>query len=255
MNLNLKIRLLQLLAHIGSLIGIWYVFTTAEYYWLLFSFIIWIIIGPISQVITLHRFLAHKSFRLINWLKNILCLLSVLSTVGPTISWVSIHRMHHAKTDTDADPHSPNINGKKSFIRALQVLIGYKWKVSKIETWLVKDLLKEQIHVFIFKNYFKIILFYITLLAIINPILIIFMYFLPVTGTVLLVGTVNVLGHMHGYRTYTTRDCSTNSWIANILSMGDGWHNNHHANPQNYKTGEKWWEWDLMAIIIDKIKV
>ncbi len=254
MNLNLKIRLFQIAGHIGTMFAIWFVLTTEQYYLLLVSLVVWFLIGPVSQVLTLHRLLSHRSFKVTRFTENILSLLSVISTVGPTMSWVSTHRIHHAKTDTDLDPHSPNINRKFSFIRGLQVWLGYGWKMHKLTPLLVKDLMRNPVHKFIFDNYFKLLISYIIILFLIDPVLVLFAYALPMTGTILLVGIVNVLGHVHGYRTYETRDLSTNSWIANIFSMGDGWHNNHHANPQNYRAGEKWWEWDLMGRIIDVIR-
>jgi stearoyl-CoA desaturase (delta-9 desaturase) len=254
MNLNLKIRLAQIVGHVGSITALWYLSQTADYYLLLISLVVWFFIGPISQVLTLHRLLTHRSFKVSKWMENTLCLISVISTVGPTMSWVSTHRLHHAKTDTVEDPHSPIVGDKFSILRGLQIWIGYGWKMHKLTPYLVKDLLRNPVHTFIFNNYFKIIFVYIMLLSVIDPVLVLFAYALPMSGTILLVGIVNVLGHVHGYRSYETRDHSTNSWIANIFSMGDGWHNNHHAQPQNYRAGEKWWEWDLMARLIDLIR-
>jgi stearoyl-CoA desaturase (delta-9 desaturase) len=255
MNLNLKIRLLQIVGHISSIGAIYYVTQTEQYHLLLIAVAVWFAVGPISQVLTLHRLLTHRSFKVSKWMEGLLSLISVISTVGPTMSWVSTHRTHHANSDADGDPHSPNINRKYSMLRGLQVWVGYDWKMNKVTPFLVKDLIRHPIHKFIFDNYFKIIFAYLLLLIAIDPVLVLFAYALPMSCTVFLVGTVNVLGHVHGYRTYETRDCSTNSWVANILSMGDGWHNNHHANPQNYRAGEKWWEWDLMARIINLIRI
>lgn len=254
MNLNLKIRLLQILTHVGTIGALYYSISTSHYSLFFISLVVWFFVGPISQVITLHRLLSHKSFKVGKSMEAILSLISVISTVGPTMSWVSTHRIHHAKTDTDEDPHSPNVREKFSYLRALQVWIGYGWKMHKLTPWLVKDLLRNPIHSFIFNHYFKIIFAYVLLLLLIDPILVLFAYAVPVSLTVFLVGSVNILGHVHGYRTYTTRDRSTNSWLANIFSMGDGWHNNHHANPGNYRAGEQWWEWDLMARIINIIR-
>ncbi len=254
MNLNLKIRSFQTIGHLLSLIGVAYLVQTSQYHLLLISLTVWFFIGPISQVLTLHRLLTHRSFQVNKTTETLLSLVSVISTVGPTMSWVSTHRIHHAKADTEDDPHSPNVNRKFSVLRGLQVCIGYGWKANKLTPVLVKDLLRNPIHKFIFDNYFKLLISYVILLLLINPVLVLFAYAIPMSATILLVGIVNVLGHVHGYRSYETRDLSTNSWIANIFSMGDGWHNNHHANPQNHRAGEQWWEWDLIGRIIDVIR-
>jgi stearoyl-CoA desaturase (delta-9 desaturase) len=53
-----------------------------------------------------------SSFKTYKWLENLLSLVTVISTVGPTISWVAVHRIHHAFADGLDDPHSPNTDGK-----------------------------------------------------------------------------------------------------------------------------------------------
>jgi fatty-acid desaturase len=254
MTLDTKVRLLQVLNHLVSVPAVGYAVYTSQWYLLGISLIVWFIIGPISNVITLHRLLTHRSFKTHTWLENFLSLISVISTVGPTLSWVAVHRVHHAYADTPNDPHSPNERGSFNFKRALQVWWGYNWNIPKVSPTLVKDLLRNPIHKFIFNNYFKIIFVFSLLLILVDPILWVYVYALPASLTVHLVGIVNVLAHVHGYRSYDTRDRSTNSWIANIFSMGDGWHNNHHAKANSAYAGEQWWEWDLMGRIIDVIR-
>jgi stearoyl-CoA desaturase (delta-9 desaturase) len=55
---------------------------------------------------------------------------------------------------------------------------------------------------------------------------------------------VNSADHLWGYRNYDTPDCSRNSVWLGVLCNGDGWHNNHHADPRSARHGHKWWEWD-----------
>jgi fatty-acid desaturase len=253
-NLNYKIRLLQTVAHIISIPAIAYALYTNQYYLIGIAFISWVIVGPISCVITLHRLLTHRSFKTYPWLEKMLSYVSVISTVGPTISWVALHRHHHANSDKNGDPHSAYVDNKFSFTQAFKVWLGYDWDISSIPVSYVKDLMRNPTHKFIFKNYFKIIFVFSLILIIIDPVLWVFAYAVPVSMTIHLIGIVNVLGHRHGYRNYNTNDNSTNSWIANIVSFGDGWHNNHHARPGNYYLRERWWEWDLMGLIIKVIK-
>lgn len=254
MNLNTKVRLLQIINHLVSIPAVVYAVYAQQWYLLVISLGVWFFIGPISNVITLHRLLTHRSFKTYKWLENLLSLISVISTVGPTLSWVAVHRVHHATADTESDPHSPNKEGKFNFKRAVQVWWGYDWNIPKVSLRLVKDLLTNPIHKFIFDNYFKIIFLFSLILIFIDPILWIYAYAVPASLTVHLVGMVNVLAHTHGYRNHNTKDLSTNSWIANIFSLGDGWHNNHHAKTNNSHSGEKWWEWDLMGRLINLIR-
>jgi len=254
MNFNTKVRLLQLSNHILTIPAIIFAVYTQQYYLFLLALGVWFIIGPVSSVITLHRLLTHRSFKTYPWLEKMLCYISVISTVGPTLSWVALHRQHHATADHEGDPHSPYINDKFNFVQAIKVWLGYDWKIPNIPVRYVKDLMRSPTHKFIFKHYFKIIFAYSAVLLLIDPMLWLFAYVVPASMTVHLIGFVNILGHKHGYRNYETKDHSTNSWIANIISLGDGWHNNHHARSNRWYSGEKWWEWDLMGVIIKLIK-
>ena len=217
MNLNTKVRLLQGFNHIVTIPAVVYAVYTQQYYLFAIAAISWLIIGPISSVITLHRLLTHS--------------------------------------DREGDPHSSWADGKFNFKEAIKVWLGYDWKVPAIPVRYIKDLMRSPTHKFIFKNYFKIIFAFSAVLLLIDPALWLFAYVVPASMTVHLIGVVNVLGHYHGYRNHETKDHSSNSWIANIVSLGEGWHNNHHAKPANYHTGEKWWEWDLMGSLIKLIKI
>ena len=74
-------------------------------------------------------------------------------------------------------------------------------------------------------------------------------------------GVLNTWGHGKGlglslgYRTWATKDKSVNHHLVNLITFGEGWHNNHCINPSNFIHGENnWWEWDLNAWIIRLIK-
>jgi stearoyl-CoA desaturase (delta-9 desaturase) len=157
MNLNTKVRLLQTFNHIATIPAIVYAIYTQQYYLFAIAFVSWLIIGPISSVITLHRLLTHRSFKTYAWLETALSYISVISTVGPTISWVGLHRQHHATSDQEGDPHSPYIDGKFNIVQAAKVWLGYDWKIPTIPIAYVKDLMRSPTHKFIFNHYFKII--------------------------------------------------------------------------------------------------
>lgn len=246
--LNFKIRFLQIINHILFFYGIYYVFVTGEYIWLFYSFISFILIGIISPSVTLHRLLAHRSFKTYVWLENILSFLSIYTTIGPTIAFVGQHRLHHAKPDTTNDPHSPYISGFWN-------VFFHRWKNVHIPSKYVKDLTNKKLHIWIFKHYFKIIYITNLILALINPLLVVFLYSIPCIIALYNTSLVNTLGHWHGYRTYNTNDKSTNSWIAGYLTCGEGWQNNHHHSPYNWCIGEKWWELDIGSWIVRLIKI
>lgn len=61
---------------------------------------------------------------------------------------------------------------------------------------------------------------------------------------------VNSATHKYGYRTYDSKDRSTNCWWVALLAFGEGWHNNHHAFPHSARHGLRWWEIDVTWMMI-----
>ena len=62
--------------------------------------------------------------------------------------------------------------------------------------------------------------------------------------------SVNSLSHLFGYRNYETGEHSRNNWFVAILTSGEGWHNNHHADPDSASNAHRWWEFDLIYLAI-----
>ncbi len=62
--------------------------------------------------------------------------------------------------------------------------------------------------------------------------------------------SVNSVTHLWGYRNYDTHDDSRNNWLVGLLSNGEGWHNNHHAQPRAAAHGQRWWELDVSYLTI-----
>ena len=71
------------------------------------------------------------------------------------------------------------------------------------------------------------------------------LYALPAIGCFHGAQSIGVLPHLWGYRRYNVNDKSHNNWLASILALGEGWHNNHHHFPSSAKQGFYWWEIDL----------
>jgi len=62
--------------------------------------------------------------------------------------------------------------------------------------------------------------------------------------------TVNSVAHLWGYRNYETDEASRNNFLMGYLAHGEGWHNNHHADPHSARHGHRWWELDSAYIAI-----
>ena len=252
MDMNLKIRTIQIVNLIVSAAGLIFFYEPS---YLIYSLIAWFIFFHINVGVTLHRLLSHKSFKVNELSESILSLLTVLSTLGPTLSWVSMHRFHHKHADSDKDPHSPISNNKLSLRKSVKTILGIGWNIKEsVDIKIVRDLLRGSIHKFIFSHYFKILALYVIMLMLLDPILVIYLYTLPATLTIAFLGITNVLSHSSGYRNYETSDHSTNNILISIITLGDGWHNNHHAFPNRYYMTSKWYEIDILGAIIWMIR-
>lgn len=215
------------------------------------ALIVYAFLETIGGNIGLHRYLGHNSFETTKFIRRFLIFFAHYIGVGSALSWIGQHRIHHRYADTNKDVHSPYTNN------TLDVIFGF-WKTS-IPKKLIEKELKTTDILWYHKNYFKlhtcIIFGYLLFDSYFNTNLFFILYAIPnflclMSGYILAYVT-----HYHGYKSYDTRDNSTNSWIANILTLGEGWHNNHHKYPNKWDTKMLPHEWDLPAVIIRVIKI
>lgn len=252
---NFKVRGLQIINHVLLMLGVWYVIDTQSYDWLAISLVTYVITGMLGVNIGLHRLLSHRSFKTSPIIEKILSLISVVITIGSPLAWVAVHRQHHRTCETPKDPHSPYLDGKFNFVKAFRAWMGL-WDVVNISPKIVRDLRQDDFQRWLHKNYVLLIGMYITILAMINPWCIVFVYAIPACLCLHSTSSIIVIAHRHGYRSYDLgHDQSRNSWIAHLTSLGEGWHNNHHAKAWAWQHGEKWWELDPPSWIIRLIKI
>lgn len=248
MSHNQVVRSLQVFNHLLLVIGLSFVVLTSSYSYLIVSLIFYWIVGVLGINIGMHRLLSHRSFETSKKIERFLSVVGVVSSVGSPLAWVTLHRQHHKFCETENDPHSPYLLGK------LRAWLGL-WDKVYLDVKLVKDLRKDRFQRSLHTNYLTLICVYCIVLAIIDPWLVIFAYAIPACLCLHSTSAIIVIAHTHGYKTYNLgHDESRNSWIANLITLGEGWHNNHHAKPRAWSNWEKWWEWDLPACIIWCIK-
>lgn len=216
--------------------------------WWGLAFLSYLILQIFGVGIGLHRYVAHSSFETVEFGHRALLLLATLTGMGSPISWAAIHRYHHRTADTDKDPHSFRHLG------LFTVLSGNFNKNAVPPVALYRDLLKDKYLLWIHKNYFKILGLWALALLLISPMAFLFVFCVPIVLVywVTLVGIV--LNHTGGYRNFEVGDRSVNSWILSLITLGDGWHNNHHYRPEHYSHRVKWWEFDMCALIIQLIR-
>lgn len=246
MNNIAKFRLLHIINHSILFLGLYHVFETGDYLWLLLGLVCFLWTGIVGVNVALHRYYSHKSFKTTPLKERILLWSSVFTSLGSPAMWCSIHRLHHSASDTDRDPHNPDIQG------SFKTWLGI-WKPVTIPKRFVAPFLATSELRFVHNNYFLINFVVLAVLLLIDIRLAAFLYAFPAVGCFHGAQAIGVLPHRWGYRRYDVKDKSHNNWLASILALGEGWHNNHHANPGRWWQGETWWELDPPAFMIKHI--
>lgn len=245
-----KIRTIALFNHIISLYGIYYIIYSYQYHWLLIGIISWTFVMIFSCNISLHRFISHNSFKTTKTKEKFLKYISIISGFGSPLSYCSMHRYHHLKSGSKDDNQSPKNIG---YLRAWLTI----YDNIKIPPSLIRDIIKDKDYLFIHKNYFKILLIYVSLLYLIDPLIGIFIFSFPAMLCYQAAGAFAVIPHSKkfGYTVVKNKneDDSVNSPLASFLSLGEGWHNYHHTFPSDYRHGHHIFEFDPPAFIIEKI--
>lgn len=198
-----------------------------------------------------HRLLTHRGFKCGQWMRRLLAWTGAAALQGGPSRWTAIHRRHHQAADKHGDPHSPlmgffhahmgwvmtpdaeegadyrelvpDVSGGDPWLRALDrgLLFTLPWTLTAVFCYLVAG--------------WRGVLW----------------------GTVLrtlalwhLTWCINSVCHVWGKRPNTTRDESRNVWWLGLLTLGEGWHNNHHSRPAAAVHGWRWYEVDISGYVI-----
>ena len=201
-----------------------------------------------------HRYFSHKTFQTSRLVQFLAAFLGLTCTQRGPLWWAWVHRHHHKHSDEQGDFHSPAMQGFWwAHIGWLTSSCNFPTDYSKI-----KDLAKYRELVFL--NRFDLIgpiflalvmLGWGALLQFAAPSLgtsplqmLVWGFF--ISTTLLFHGTccINSLAHVLGRRRYDTKDDSRNSMILAFITLGEGWHNNHHRHQAAARQGFFWWEFD-----------
>jgi stearoyl-CoA desaturase (delta-9 desaturase) len=203
-----------------------------------------------------HRLLTHRSFQTPHFVEYILTVLGSLANQGGPLQWVAVHRMHHQHSDQAGDPHSPHHGIWWAHMFWWMPYIPAIDDRARLQRY-VPDLARDPVHCFLERWQVVLPLALGVLLFVLGQAwagvgLSWLVWGIFVRTTLLYHATwlVNSAAHVWGYRTYRTRDRSTNLWWVALLTLGEGWHNNHHAFPRSARHGLRWWEVDFTYLLI-----
>ncbi len=202
-----------------------------------------------------HRYFSHRTFKTSRAAQFVFAVIGNSSMQRGPLWWAATHRHHHKHSDHEEDVHSPVVSG---FVWSH---IGWLTSMKNFPTAYksIPDLSKYPELVFLNRYDQTVPFAYGFLMLGIGWALEFFAPELGVTmaqffvwtffvsTTVLLHGTlfINSLAHVWGRRRYETDDDSRNSWLLTLITLGEGWHNNHHRYPHSVRQGFRWWELDL----------
>jgi fatty-acid desaturase len=227
------------------------------------------IFGTLGINVGYHRLITHRGFACPQWLERGLSILGACSWQGSPMGWVAVHRMHHQHSDEPTDPHSPktsffwshmgwfliydpaiyNLSTYDRYARDLLQSRFYKW-LERPRVW--RNLHRVQWAVFLGLGALVGGWWSGSLAGALQLGLswLVWGVFLRTVAVWHITWSVNSVTHLWGYRNFDTHDDSRNNWLVSLISNGEGWHNNHHAQPRSAAHGQRWWELDISYLTI-----
>lgn len=192
-----------------------------------------------------HRYFSHRTYKTSRVFQFLLAFLAMSSSQKGVLWWASNHRTHHRLSDQDGDPHDSRRGfwyshcgwlydyRERTDYSKVKDLARYPELVFLNEYWVIPPLALG-VTVWLFLGWSGLLIGFFLSTAILWH------------GTF----TINSLSHMFGTQRYEAGDTSTNNWLLAIITMGEGWHNNHHHFMGSTRQGFYWWEYDVTYYIL-----
>lgn len=233
------------------------------------------ILGTGGIVIGYHRLLSHRSFRVPLWLEHLFVTCALCTLQETPAQWVAWHRAHHRHSDEHDDPHTPRAGFLWSHVLWIVWGLGDATEKRYPPDVYARDILRDPFYRWLEDVPVAAVRFYVghALLTIAAAATVFCAMYGPtseavrltlsvlVWGVILrtLVGwhltwSVNSVTHTFGYRNFDTPDASRNNWLVALLTSGEGWHNNHHADPSSATMRVRWWEFDPAFAVISLLR-
>ena len=212
-----------------------------------FALVIFYVVNMFFVTAGYHRYFSHRAYKTNRFFQFIIAFMSQVTAQRGALWWASHHRTHHRYSDTKKDIHSPKEYGfwyshfgwifdSKNLLTDYKIIKDFA-KYPEL-MWLNKyDLVPAFIMGFIF-------------FMIGGSSMLFFSFWGGIAITWHATYTINSLSHLFGTRRYNTPDTSRNNWLLAILTLGEGWHNNHHHYMHSVKQGFFWYEYDFSYYIL-----
>jgi stearoyl-CoA desaturase (delta-9 desaturase) len=207
-----------------------------------------------------HRYFSHRTFRTSRWLQFVLAGVGSTAAQGGPLWWAAHHRHHHRRSDESEDVHSPYQHG---FLWSHAIWFmcrrHYATRAESVRDWAKFGELR------LLNRYNKLapvglaVLLFVTgeVLAYAAPQLgttgwqmLVWGFFISTVVLMHATLAINSLAHVWGSRRYQTRDQSRNNLLLALITLGEGWHNNHHYCPGTVRQGFRWYEIDITYYVL-----
>jgi stearoyl-CoA desaturase (Delta-9 desaturase) len=232
-----------ILVHLAPLAAIWSGVTTTSVVLAITLYVV----RMFGVTAGYHRFFSHRSFKTSRAGQFLFALLAMSSTQKSVLWWAALHRHHHRHSDDPEDVHSPV--HRSFFYSHVGWIFDKKHDATRVDE--VPDLTKYPELVFLDKHQLLPGIALAVLCFLIDGWSGLFIGFF--LSTVFLYhGTffINSLAHVHGNQRYVTGDDSRNNWWLALITLGEGWHNNHHAYQRSTRQGFRWYEIDITYYVL-----
>jgi len=233
------------------------------------------VFGTLGINLGFHRLLSHRSYKCPLWVERVLALLGICCLQKTPGQFVATHRAHHQHEDGEDDPHTPK---ESLFWGHMGWLFVDHPEFDNITTYehFARDVFRDPFYFRMERRFLWLwiyalhaVLYFLVGFAIgwlqpggsqaaglqFGSSLLVWGVFLRTVLVWHITWGVNSIGHVWGYRNYETRGNSRNSLLIGLISNGDGWHNNHHADQRAASHGHKWWEIDVTYITLRVMQV
>ncbi len=230
-----------------------------QWHWFSGSLFCFFLFDSLGIEIGVHKLLCHRSFSTLKIWTNVLAFLSIFAGQGSPLLWVAVHMgSHHPYSDTERDIHSP-VHGR------FYSFIAWYWRANtkKISFLTIREYIGNGFLQFLHQHHSAMLITYWALLLAAGGVKAwVYLGLLPAAMSISMVGLVNSCMHSSGgisdfiflkYKNYSG-DNTYNSLLLGFLTMGLGYHNNHHQHPARSNYGVRWFEVDPSNIIISLIK-
>ncbi|MBS0559221.1 MAG: fatty acid desaturase [Proteobacteria bacterium] len=227
------------------------------------------VFGTLGINLCYHRMLTHRGLRCPRWFEHALAVLGLCCMQDTPARWVAVHRRHHEHSDAQPDPHSPLVNLLWGHVGWMLVQNSDLRRLGIFDRY-AKDILRDPFYRRLERGFLYPAIILLSWLAFflggfagrllaggspaeaaqLGASVLVWGVFARTVAVWHITWSVNSLAHRSGYRSFDTDDDSRNNWFVALISGGEGWHNNHHADPRAASHGRSWREPDQTYFFI-----